>query len=297
MPQQIGPQVSFLSDRKRLHLQHGPIDLIIQAYGDPQSVERAYQSAINRFETVLSELVRELDQLRRPFDVESSQMVGLIAQRMGRAVENIVRSEACFVTPMIAVAGAVADEIMATMQNNATISKAYVNNGGDIAVCLGAGENFEVGLATIAGKAQLFGQVKIKSNDGIGGIASSGRHGRSLSLGIADSVTILAANAAIADVAATLIANAVDLPDHTAIIRVPASNLDPDSDLGDQLVVTDVGTLSAAEIDAALERGVEAAHKFVNMGHALAAALHLAGQTRVVGAEKLLSISRNFNGN
>ena len=46
------------------------------------------------------------------------------------------------------------------------------------------------------------------------GIATSGWRGRSFSLGIADAVTVLAATAAEADAAATMIANAVDLPGH-----------------------------------------------------------------------------------
>ncbi|WP_204349766.1 hypothetical protein, partial [Klebsiella pneumoniae] len=79
--------------------------------------------------------------------------------------------------------------------------------------------------------------------DGIGGIATSGAQGRSFSLGIADSVTVLARDAASADAAATLIANAVDL-DHPAIRRRPARNLDPDSDLGDRLVTVGVGDLT-----------------------------------------------------
>ena len=60
-------------------------------------------------------------------------------------------------------------------------------------------------------------------------------------------VTVLADTAACADVAATLIANAVDLPGHGAITRAPARTLFPDSDLGAIPVTTDVGALSAAE--------------------------------------------------
>jgi uncharacterized protein len=76
------------------------------------------------------------------------------------------------------------------------------------------------------------GAIEITRDMPVRGIATSGRHGRSLSLGIADSVTVLAATAAAADAAATLIANAVDLPGHAAVRRAPACSLDPDSDLG-----------------------------------------------------------------
>ena len=83
----------------------------------------------------------------------------------------------------------------------------------------------------------------IDADDPARGIATSGRHGRSFSLGIADAVTVLARTASQADAAATIIANAVDLPGHPAIVRCPANELQPDSDLGARLVTRDVGAL------------------------------------------------------
>ena len=79
------------------------------------------------------------------------------------------------------------------------------------------------------------------SRDPVRGIATSGWRGRSFSLGIADAVTVLAATAAKADAAATIIANAVDLPNHAAITRVPAREIAPDNDLGERLVTRAVG--------------------------------------------------------
>ena len=51
-----------------------------------------------------------------------------------------------FITPMAAVAGSVAEEILAAMIQSAPLTRAYVNNGGDIALHLTAGEAFTVGL-------------------------------------------------------------------------------------------------------------------------------------------------------
>ena len=76
------------------------------------------------------------------------------------------------------------------------------------------------------------------------GVATSGWRGRSFSLGIADAVTVFAGTAAVADAAATLIANAVDLPGHPAFARAPARRCDPQSDLGERLVTVDVGPLA-----------------------------------------------------
>ena len=97
--------------------------------------------------------------------------------------------------------------------------------------------------------------MTIDADDLVRGIATSGRHGRSFSRGIADAVTVLAKTAAQADAAATIIANAVDLPGHPAILRMPANELQPDSDLGCRLVTRDVGALTEQEIEEALEAG------------------------------------------
>jgi ApbE superfamily uncharacterized protein (UPF0280 family) len=114
------------------------------------------------------------------------------------------------------------------------------------------------------------------------GIATSGWKGRSFSLGIADSVTVLAATAAAADVAATLIGNAVTA-DHPAIARAPASGLDPDSDLGDRPVTIAVGPLDGGTVGAALDSGAGAAKRMQQAGHITAAMLVLQRQFRTVG--------------
>ncbi len=100
---------------------------------------------------------------------------------------------------------------------------------------------------------------------------------------VADAATVLARTGAEADAAATLIANAVDLPGHAAIERLPACELAPDSDLGGRLVTTGVGPLAAAEIAAALDRGLRVAEDFRARGLIAAAALFLQDEIRVSG--------------
>jgi ApbE superfamily uncharacterized protein (UPF0280 family) len=170
------------------------------------------------------------------------------------------------------------------MTSAACLSRAYVNNGGDIALHLAPGKCFVVGMVERPDRPSLFGKVELHSSDPVRGIATSGWRGRSFSLGIADAVTVLADRAATADAAATIIANAVDLPEHPAITRIPARNLAPDSDLGGRLVTRDVGKLSSAEIAAALDAGVAVASSLVDERLIDSAALHLKGETRVVGA-------------
>ena len=274
------PSAQWL-DGDRLHLQHGPIDLVLRAWGAASAVREAYDAAMARFQTVLPELTGELVELRKPMSgrphVETP-----VAQRMVAACRP---HSAVFVTPMAAVAGAVADEILSVMTEAAPLDRVFVNDGGDIAVHLTEGEQIDVALAADFSRGAvpaLNGRLTLRHGDGIGGIATSGAQGRSFSLGIADSVTVLARDAAGADVAATLIANAVDL-DHPAVSRRPASELDPDSDLGDLPVTVAVGDLTHDDIAAALEAGRQRADQFRKRGLIRDAALALRGAVVTLG--------------
>ena len=68
-----------------------------------------------------------------------------------------------FITPMAAVAGAVAEEILAAMASAAELSRAYVNDGGDIALHLAAGEKFVVGMVERPDRPSLFGTTTIET--------------------------------------------------------------------------------------------------------------------------------------
>src|SRR5437763_1528986 len=61
------PQLRYLADGKRLHLQDGPIDLIVEANGTEASVGVAYSAAARRFTGLLDELFRESLSTRSPF--------------------------------------------------------------------------------------------------------------------------------------------------------------------------------------------------------------------------------------
>jgi ApbE superfamily uncharacterized protein (UPF0280 family) len=197
---------------------------------------------------------------------------------------------------MAAVAGAVAEEILGVMLQNAQLHHAYVNNGGDIALHLGRGEHFTVGLAERPDALGLMRTMIVNAGDPSRGIATSGRHGRSFSLGIADAVTVLARTASQADAAATIIANAVDLPGHPAVVRCPASDLQLDSDLGGRLVTRDVGPLTGSEIEEALEAGAACAQELLASGLIDAAALRLLGETVVIGTSLQAPRSQPIHG-
>jgi ApbE superfamily uncharacterized protein (UPF0280 family) len=275
------PQIALLADGRRLHLQDGPIDLIVGAKGRVADVRAAYDAAARRFTGLLDELCSELVELRKATDPARCSLKGIVARRMHAAVAPFASE--CFITPMAAVAGAVAEEILDAMTKEASLDRAYVNNGGDIALHLGNREQFTLGMMDRPDRFGVMRTVIIDADDPARGVATSGRHGRSFSLGIADGVTVLAQTASQADAAATIIANAVDLPDHPVVTRCPANELQPDSDLGARLVTRDVGRLSDDEIERALDAGSRRARRLLTLGLIEGAALCLHGEIAIVG--------------
>ena len=296
----------------RLHLNHGPIDLVCQAWGTPEAIRTAYQAAAAVFPTILPALCAELPHLRTP--LPSSMPRHPIARAMHQAValphvvavpgldpgivptthavvqgrrstvkhdmfpspsrshplhgvtgqdkpgQDDALFKRAFITPMAAVAGAVADHVLSHMTAATTLEKAYVNNGGDIAFHLTPAHTLTCALVTTVANPAVDGAFRLHHESPARGIATSGqackgRGGKSFSFGIADSVTILARTAAMADAAATLVANAIDLPGHPGIERRPADAIDPDSDLGPRLITWSVPRLSAAEIERSLDKG------------------------------------------
>ncbi len=274
-------RAGLLADGRRLHLQHGPIDIVAEAFGEPVEVRTAYRQAAARFETVLDSLVAELALLRKPEACAPAPLRGRVARRMAQAVHP---HRTRFVTPMAAVAGAVADEVLAAAVAGRRLSRAYVNNGGDIAFHFAPGESLSVGVVRDESAPGLDAVLELRADRPSRGLATSGWRGRSLSRGIADAVTVLARTAATADAAATLIANAVDW-DHPAIERRPASALREESDLGDRLVTVAVPPLPKEAVAGALEAGLAEARAMKRRGLVEAVFLALQGRTRAVAPE------------
>jgi ApbE superfamily uncharacterized protein (UPF0280 family) len=271
----------------RLHLQHGPIDCLCRAWGEPDQIARAYAQASEAFPDILPTLCAELPALRTP--LPSLPPAGDIARAMHAACAPFADR---LITPMAAVAGAVADHVLATMLRGTHLARAFVNDGGDIAFHLAPGESLRCGMVADLAAPALDAVVTLTADQPSRGIATSGRAckgqgGRSFSFGIADAVTVLATTAARADAAASIVANAVDLPGHPSIIRRPANDIDPDSDLGDRAIAWQVGALSAGEIDAALDAGCAVAEGLRRAGLIAGAALSLGGRLRLVLAPSL----------
>ena len=269
----------------RLHLQEGPINLILDVDAFKDIRKHLFISAKKRLSTVLRELVLELDLLKLPWKIQSPVPKGKIAQRMFYAVSDLD----VFVTPMAAVAGAVADEILDAMRKTVeksdyyldNVKRMYVNNGGDLSFWLKSGSSFSIGIIDNIETPELNTKVSLHHESPVRGIATSGWRGRSQSLGIADAVTVLAKSAVEADVAATLIANDVNI-EYPGIEKRPASELKDDSDLGSMPVTVDVPSLPDFMVSEALNKGAKTARKFINMGIIETAYLSLQKQTLVV---------------
>ena len=262
----------------RLSIEDGPIRLVIGIEGAPGAVRAGQDAAGLRLHGLLAALCDELPLLRSPLGDTPPRPRHPVARRM---------IEACWphrlehISPMAAVAGAVAEHVLAGIVEH-PVRVAHVNNGGDIALYLAPGASLRVGLCADLSGGRADALARLGPADGVGGIATSGWPGRSFSRGIADAVTVLAGRAADADAAATIIANAVDA-DHPAITRRPAGSIDPDSDLGDLLVTVAVGALPLMLVQLALARGARVAERLAGRGVIKAALLRLQGESLAVG--------------
>jgi ApbE superfamily uncharacterized protein (UPF0280 family) len=282
-----GPVRARLSDG-RWHFQHGPIDLVIGADGDSAAVAASVEACWQAFQDVLPELVSELAQLRSPC-TPALRLRGPVAWQMLRACRPFAEDLGLFVTPMAAVAGAVADHLISHFARPG-VARAYINNGGDIALHLTEGAAFDIGVVSNVEAPSLSGGLRVEAGDAVRGVATSGWRGRSFSLGIADSVTVLAANAAAADAAATMIANHVDV-DSPLIRRAPANSLRDDTDLGDRLVTVHVPPLVPALVHQALDRGAAFARTCLERGLIRGALLTVQGASRILTEDEIAALA------
>ncbi len=136
--------------------------------------------------------------------LEAKEGAPEIVVRMARA------ARIAGVGPMAAVAGAIAQAVGEELGR--WEEEVVVENGGDIYLKSSRPRT----VALYAGDSPLSMKVgiRVKGERGIGICTSSGRIGHSLSLGRAHSVTVVAPQAALADAAATALANMVKEDSH-----------------------------------------------------------------------------------
>ena len=251
----------------------------------PAAVEDAHENAWACFVPLLDVLMQEWPVLRLPVQAhQPCPLQGAVARRMWLACSPWAAQH--FITPMAAVAGSVAQSLIASYDRPG-VARAWVNNGGDIALHLAPGQSARVGLYADLARLPVHGWGQDIPLDGafdvthampVRGVATSGWRGRSFSFGIADSVTVLAATAAQADAAASMIANAVNV-NHPGIVRQPAHSLRDMTDLGDLAVTVDVPQLPSSLVQQALQAGWQCARECQAQGWIAAAFLVCQGQS------------------
>jgi ApbE superfamily uncharacterized protein (UPF0280 family) len=197
-----------------------------------------------------------------------------------RMIESVRKTGDPSLTPLAAVAGTVADEVADFVWALEKVDKVVINNGGDIALRLRRGASAKIGLQENLSVGRYSNVLIAEHFHGIEGVATSGLGGRSLTKGIASAVTSVASTASMADAAATIIANAVDV-DSPCIVRTQAEEIDPGTDIPGQSVTIRVGRLNRLEIEEALEAGMAAADKLRRRGCIMGAVLSLQGTTIV----------------
>jgi uncharacterized protein len=164
-------------------------------------------------------------------------------------------------TPMAVVAGTIADATADFLAGRG-MSRVVTNNGGDCAIRLSPGESLSVGIRPDVARGLVTHRVVLTSGMSIGGVCTSGLGGRSFTRGIASSATVFAARAAVADAAATAVANATYVQSRQ-VRRILADSIDPFTDLKGVEITRSVGDLSANEIEEALSRGIARAEDLV----------------------------------
>lgn len=273
----------------RVLIDYGPVTMVVLAErGGAPDVELC-RSAFAVVDDELRSLSGALDMLRRyPKEVDPRELRGT-ARVMADAV---LATGDPMLTPMAAVAGAMADAAADHLFANGA-ERAVANNGGDVAIRLREGTSINVGVCTDLASGAVARTVRLTAAHGIGGVATSGLGGRSLTTGIASGVTVFARRCADADALATLLADRsfIDVP---TVVRERAGAVDPDSDIADQLVVLSVGELADDERRRALGQVMREARAQHERGGMAACIATVQGMTDVFDPDGLLEIKKIF---
>jgi len=243
-----------LLDEETIIAECGPMRLAIRAWQNsrPQTTlcrqaaqaAFAYLEGVATHKTVLSNVAGNIKAL--PKNDLTQRMI-----ESARAIGDID------LTPMAAVAGTIADAVADWLCGRG-LTKVVVDNGGDIAIRLAAGETATVGIRPQIDRFDISHIARLDDSRSSWGVTTSGFGGRSFTRGIASAVTVIAENASIADAAATAIANACFVED-SSIVQIPAEQLDPNTDLKGVNVTVDVGALSTAKKIQAVEMALSKA--------------------------------------
>ena len=257
--------------------QWGPMRLSISSFlGKVPQPEMNLRAADEAFDC-LAVVARLKKELRNPWHKATVQMLEPLGRKMLESVRAVGDK---FLTPMAAVAGTIADTV-ADFLFSRGMTKVIVNNGGDIAVRLMAPNGVRVGLREDVESREFSRTVSLAvpaEKEGASfGIATSGLGGRSLTCGIASAATVIAGTASMADAAATAVANAsfVDCP---GVVRKPAEEIDPQTDIRGIPVTVGVQDLDLQTRVEAVSRSLALAEKLIAQHLILGAMVAVGGE-------------------
>jgi ApbE superfamily uncharacterized protein (UPF0280 family) len=256
---------------------YGPMTLTISAWaeGKPRPIMAALAAV---FALGLLEEMSSLQPLLKTPAGKIKNFKGC-SSILRKAVRSC-RAVSTELTGLAAVAGLAADEVLQEAVRLGA-DRVIVNNGGDIALFASGRQRIRVGLKTYP-DGPITHYLEVSSGDRIGGVATSGWTGRSFSTGVADVVTVWAGDCTTADVAATWIAGWTDL-NSGKVFRIPARELDPETDIPLLEVTREVGRLAPKEKRLSIDAGLAEAERLVAKGVIRGAFLAVQGETRWIG--------------
>lgn len=249
--------------KDQVFLDYGPMQVMLRASANGRAMTGELQEAAGYAINILQELAEVLYLAK---DVRTLTHPGLaeLPLPLRLMVEAVLAAGDPTLTPMAAVAGTFSDLIADRLAAQGA-AKVLINNGGDIAIRLFGEEKTKVGLTPSITAPSFTHLIHLEAKAGIGGIATSGFGGRSLTKGIASAVTVLADTSRAADACATLIANHCYAED-PGIIRWPAEKLDPNTDIAGHLVTVRIEELKPETKIQALSNGLTKARELIDQG-------------------------------
>jgi ApbE superfamily uncharacterized protein (UPF0280 family) len=246
-----------LLDEQTVLAECGPMRLAIRAWENGEAQIQICQQAAEQSFSYLEGVANHRAVLSVLPEKIHSLPQNELAQRMIESVRAIGDPD---LTPMAAVAGTIADFVADWLFDRGP-TKVVVDNGGDIAIRLAAGETATVGIRSQINSIDISHIANLDDRRSSWGVTTSGLGGRSFTRGIASAVTVIAENASIADAAATSIANACFVED-SSIVQIPAEQMDPNTDLAGVKVTVSVELLSPGKMAQAVQTALSKAGTF-----------------------------------
>jgi len=243
----------------------GPMRLVISSFvGKVPQPEMSVDAARYAF-SALDKIGRRREVLSHTFTQLPDGIKEPLAVEMVCSVLAVGDAD---LTPMAAVAGTIADAVADYLADRG-MTKAIVNNGGDIAVRLRGEESVTVGIRQDVRRREFSHVLRLESKRTSWGVATSGLGGRSLTRGIASAATVIAHKASVADAAATAVGNASFVED-VQVIQEDAEKIDPATDIPGIAVTCKVGPLNeetkSLSLQRALERSAELVERKIILG-------------------------------